>query len=306
MTPAFCVCVPARNEAARLPALLGALAEQTIAGPIPVALCINNSDDGSAAVASKAALRWPRLGLHIDERRFAADDAHAGSARRAAMDLGMSVLDADDGVLVSTDADCRPPSGWIEAILAAMAGDRIVGGRIVIDDLEPLPEPARRLRARWDRYWEAVRAIEDTIDPQADEVSPRHGDHTGASLALTIGLYRTCGGVPPIPNGEDRALVANAVEAGGRLVHPGSVWTRVSPRTEGRALDGMASDMARLLSDAATVAAPLVPSFAQWQERARWRQRLRQGSDGDRAVVRAERDLPPMPHDMPLPELGTP
>jgi len=302
MSRRFCVCVPARNEAARLPRLLEALAAQTAAGSIRVALCINNSDDGSAEIAAVTAQRVPRLDLHIDERRFEAPEAHAGSARRAAMDLGAAVLGDEGGALISTDADCRPPSGWIAAIMAAMADDRIVGGRIVIDETEPLPDTAHALRTRWDRYWQTVRGIEDSIDPRPDEAAGRHGDHTGASLALTVGLYRAAGGVPPIPHGEDRALVENAVLAGGRLIHPPGVWTSVSPRTDGRASGGMAGDMARLLADADAGAAPTVPSFDRWAERARWRRTQRSTAD-DRAVVLAERALPPMPHDMPLPEL---
>ena len=302
MTARFCVCVPARNEAARLPILLEALAAQTVAGSVAVALCINNSDDGSAAVGHMIGRRFARLDLHVDERRFAPEHAHAGSARRAAMDLGMAVLGSDGGVLISTDADCRPPPIWIEAILMAMHDDRIVGGRIVIDEREPLPEAARTLRTRWDRYWEAVRHIEDDIDPRDDDAPPRHGDHTGASLALGAGLYRAAGGVPLVAQGEDRALVENAVLAGGSLVHPPGVWTRVSPRTAGRAAGGMADNMVRLIGDAATGAAPRVPSFDRWTERAHWRRAHRTLSGGG-AVVLAERDLPPMPHDMPLPEL---
>ena len=53
----FCVCVPARNESARLPVLLDALAAQTIDGRISVAVCINNSDDDSVAVVEQHACR---------------------------------------------------------------------------------------------------------------------------------------------------------------------------------------------------------------------------------------------------------
>jgi hypothetical protein len=302
MTAPFCVCVPARNEAERLPRLLETLAAQTIDGPVRVALCLNNCDDSSAAAVAAAVRRFPRLDIHVDERCFDAAEAHAGSARRAAIALGVGVLGTDDGVLISTDADCRAPPGWIAAIMAEMAADRIVGGRIVIDEAEPFPDVARALRARWDRYWERVRGIEDSIDPRPDEPAGRHGDHTGASLALMVGLYRAAGGIPPIPTGEDRALVENAVLAGGRLVHPPTVWTAVSPRIDGRAAGGMAGDMIRLCAEADARTTPRVPAFDRWAERARWRHTLRCRAD-DRAVVHAERALPPMPHDMPLPEL---
>ena len=63
----FCICVPARNESARLPVLLDALAAQTINGRIPVALCINNSDDDSVAVVEQVARHHAqRLDIMVD------------------------------------------------------------------------------------------------------------------------------------------------------------------------------------------------------------------------------------------------
>ncbi|WP_231635591.1 hypothetical protein [Novosphingobium sp. ST904] len=41
----ICVCVPARNEAGRLPTLLAALAAQTWQRAIPVAIAVNNTND---------------------------------------------------------------------------------------------------------------------------------------------------------------------------------------------------------------------------------------------------------------------
>jgi GT2 family glycosyltransferase len=305
MTLPFCVCIPARNEAARLPRLLAALAAQDVAGPIDVALCINNSDDGSADIARAAAAEFAgRLRSTIDDTRFPPSLAHAGSARRRAMDLGAERLAERGGVLITTDADCRPPPGWIAANLAAIAaGSTIVGGRIVIDPDEPLPASAQAARARWDRYWDMVRAIEDAIDPKPWDPPPRHGDHTGASLALTYDLYLAAGGVPLLPLGEDRALVDAAVAAGGRLAHPLAVWTHVSPRQDGRAAGGMADAMRMLHADAASGAAPLAPAFAHWRDRAHWRRAQRMRPDADRHIAREESRLPPMPLDMPLTDI---
>jgi len=295
MTRAFCVCVPARDEAERLPILLHALAAQTVTAPVPVSLCVNNSRDGSADVARRVAdALGYRLALTIVERDYPPDLAHVGSARGCAMDMGADLLGDDRAVLISTDADCRPPRDWIAAILAAIEDDRIVGGRIAIDEAEPLRAEQFAIRARLDRYWEEVRALEDAIDPLPWDAPPRHGDHTGASLAMTVGLYRSAGGVPPIACGEDRALVENARAVGGRLVHPPAVWTRASPRADGRAPGGMAETMATLGRDV-----PMVPAFEHWRRRAEWRRATR--VRGEAALVEAERLLPPMACDMALP-----
>jgi hypothetical protein len=222
---AFCVCVPARNEAARIGILIDALAAQDLEGPIPLALFVNNSCDDTIAVARDATIAsMGRVLLACEYDDLPPELAHAGGARRRAMDIGAAILSGNDGVLISTDADCRPPSIWIrETLQHCIDPDRIVGGRILIDEEEALDPELLAIRRAIDRYWEAVRRIEDRIDPLPWDGPPRHGDHSGASLALSRGLYRRSGGVPCVATGEDQALVAAAIAAGGVLVHPDTV-----------------------------------------------------------------------------------
>lgn len=301
-----CVCVPARNEAARLPVLLNALAAQDWPARIAICIGINNTTDDSLALIDAARIRHAdRLDLRVTQAHFPPEHAHAGSARRLAMDCGLALLgDHQDAVLVSTDADTRPPEGWLSAIAAAFArGADVVGGRLDIDPAEPLPGPVRRLRNAWDRYWSQVRAIEDAIDPQPWDPAPRHGDHTGASLAIRASVYSACGGVPLLATGEDRALVAAAAGIGARIVHPADVYTYVSPRIEGRADGGMAAAMQALIDTAERGIVPMAPSFEQWRARASWRRDLRARPGGDALIARQEPLLPPMPADMAL-EVG--
>ena len=298
----FCVCVPARDEADRLPILLDALARQDVDGPIRVSILINNTVDDSVAAVARAQAAWgERLHLAVACHDLPPERAHAGTARRLAMEAGLARIDPDRGVLISTDADTRPPSDWISAMLRAIdAGLDIVGGRIVVDDAEPLAADMDAMQVKLDRYWACVRAIEDDIDPCRWDPAPRHGDHTGASLAILAPLYRAAGGVPAIPAGEDRALVEAAVAAGGRLGHPMSVWTRVSARTIGRATGGMADHMQALSVRVARGEPTFLPSFDQWRARAAWRRMRRDQPGGDAGVARDEPLLPPMRCDMPL------
>lgn len=303
---AFCVCIPARDEEERLPRLLAALANQTFTGPIPVAICLNNCSDGSAAAVAAAGSHYAgRLLIAVESVTFPPELAHAGSARAAAMTLGLRQLPDGQGILITTDADARPPEEWIAANLAAIvSGDEIVGGRLLLDDGEPLPDGVAEASRLWHRYWEAVRAIEDEIDPMPWDPPPRHGDHTGGSLALSADLYRRAGGVPLLRTGEDRALVEAAIKAGGRLIHPVSVWTRVSARSDGRAENGMALTMRRLEDPLSRGQGLRAPALAHWRERALWRRRMRR-ERGDIALIEAERALPPMPHDADLATDGT-
>ncbi len=302
MTRAVCVCVPARDEAQHIAMLIDALATQTIEQPVLLALCVNNSRDDTLAIArAAAAASHGRVVLDAVEHEFSGALAHVGSARRAAMALGVDRI-GDDGLLISTDADCRPPPGWIAANIAASAArdDLIIGGRIELDDRDAAPAAVFALKRRFDSYWQKVREIEDKTDPQPWDPAPRHGDHTGASLAMGAALYRRAGGVPLLATGEDRALVEAAIAVGGKLVHPPAVWTRVSARTTGRAAGGMARDMQQWIDAIERDHVPLVPAFDHWRERVRWRRRMR-ASHAD--VARAERALPAMPCDMALPEL---
>ena len=189
---AYRICVPARNEADRIGTLLDALAEQDIAGPIPIVIGLNNTTDSSAGVISACRRRHAaRLDIRVDEHLFPIECAHAGSARRRVMDIGLAWLGETDGVLVTTDADARPPKDWVSQNLRAIRdGADIVGGYLLIDDAEPLGSEAEAYSRLWHLYWAKVRAIEDEIDPRHWDPPPRHGDHTGASLALTARIYK--------------------------------------------------------------------------------------------------------------------
>ena len=292
------ICVPARDEADRLPRLLDALARQTHPHFI-ILIALNNTNDGSREAIALFCARNPDLRVFVDETSFAAPLAHAGSARRRAMDIAAD-LAGPEGLVLTTDADTRPPPDWIARNLAAMArGLDIAGGRIVIDESERLPDRIAALIRLADLYWVRVREIEDAINPLPWDLPPRHGDHTGASLCLTVSAYRRCGGVPAIRSGEDRALVQAVLRQGGKLAHPADIWTRVSPRLDGRATGGMADHIRRLQTDSLSNSAVMMPSFAQWRARAEWRrEKLAEG--GVALIAELEDGLPPMQDDVAL------
>lgn len=292
------VCVPARNEAERLPRFLEALAHQTVQDAV-IVVALNNTRDQSREAVDAACVQHPQLKVVVDEVSFAPPDAHAGSARRRAMDCAADIA-GPGGFILTTDADTRPPPDWLAANAAAMArGLDIVGGRIVIDESEPMSEVVAAARVLADRYWARVRELEDAVNPLPWDPPLRHGDHTGASLCVTVAAYHRCGGVPIIRTGEDRALVQAVLRQGGRLAHPDDIWTRVSPRVEGRATGGMAEHMLRLERQCRTNSDVMLPSFAQWQARAAWRREIL-NRGGTALVAELEDGLPPMVDDMVL------
>lgn len=272
--PAAVVCVPARDEVERLPRLLRSLAVQdgfSQNNRLRVVIAANNCSDGTveAVRAMIADGETAALDLRLIATEFAPDAAHVGTARRLALDTGADWLAAEgcaDGVLLTTDADAWLPPDWVAANLHALRDAEIVGGRLVIER-EAAPDPAvAGLHDRIELYWQAVRALEDRLDPPAHDPAPRHGDHTGASLALRADLYRAVGGLPPLRRGEDNALVARVLEEGGRLRHCPALRVHVSDRAEGRAEGGMAIEMVRRRTVVGGEDVYRLPTLEHWHD----------------------------------------
>lgn len=272
------VCVPARNEAERLPRLLASLGLQhgfSAGTRLRVVVLANNCTDGTleAVRALQTAGEADALALNLIEAELTGSEAHVGTARRMALEAGAAWLEADghpDGVLLTTDADAWLPPDWIAANLRALRTADVVGGRIVIADedaSDTMLSGSRLsdLHARIERYWAGVRRLEDLLDPPPYDPAPRHGDHTGASLAVPLAFYRAVGGLPPLPCGEDNALVGALRDHGARLRHCPDVRVMASSRHQGRVTGGMATEMVRRTRVLAGETAYLLPEAAHWQ-----------------------------------------
>ncbi|CAA9249624.1 MAG: Gll3051 protein [uncultured Craurococcus sp.] len=256
------IAVPARNEEARLPSCLEALSRQHgldrhrggLAG-VAVFVLANNCTDGTAALARRLAPRFP-FQLVVEEAELSAPLAHAGGARRMAMDGAAALFGPDvdprRAALLSTDADGRADPRWLAANLRALAlGADGVAGAIRPDPLEAarLPAALRDQEAKEARYLSLLDEIATLIDPDADDPWPRHAVHSGASIALSLDAYRRIGGLPPLPVGEDRALFEALLRAGLRVRHCPAALITVSCRLEGRAAGGMADSLRRRMTD---------------------------------------------------------
>jgi hypothetical protein len=245
---AIAVAIPARNEAAHIGGCLAALARQTHAQVDHVVLCVNNTTDGTVRVAQSVALP-PGTTLHVIEcdlpRRF----AHAGQARRLAMEKAYRLV-GDTGVLLTTDADGIVDPNWTEAnLLALRAGADVVAGWV---DLDPeswhrIPMKLHEDDARECAYDALCDEIHARLDPDPADPMPRHTQHSGASIAVTGRMYRLCGGVPAMNHGEDRALIEALRRVDARIRHAPECHVTVSGRIDGRAAGGMADTIRRRL-----------------------------------------------------------
>jgi cellulose synthase/poly-beta-1,6-N-acetylglucosamine synthase-like glycosyltransferase len=284
--PRAIVAIPAKDEAERLPACLAALGAQIgwrgralAASTFAVSVVANNCSDDSAEIARRASGDI-RFEVRVEEAILPAAQAHAGGARRRAMDFAdawLRGMGVEDGVLLSTDADSQVAPDWIVATLDAFAlGADAVLGRISLDaDGELLPA-ALHARGKLEATYERLLAeISARLDPLDSNPWPHHSTISGASLAVTQQMYKRIGGLPSVPLGEDKALVAALRRHDADIRFSPDVCVVTSGRTHGRAPGGVA-DALRLRSDEPeTVCDEALEPCRTAYMRALWRGRLR-------------------------------
>lgn len=258
------VAIPARDEAAHVAACLGALACGDIR-PAAVIILLNNCTDESEAVIRRLRLPFP---VHMPAVTLSPPRAHAGWARKIATDHAAD-LAGPTGLVLCTDADAIVPPNWLAANLAEIAaGADAVAGQAEIDPVEARAIPAvlHDDNARECAYAALVNEIDWRLDPDPADPWPRHDQHSGASIAVTVAAYRASGGIPPVPLGEDRAFFDALRRIDARIRHAPGVRVTVSGRTEGRAAGGMADTIRRRLTCPDTVLDPrLQPAPLVWR-----------------------------------------
>src|ERR1700730_16189437 len=201
------IAIPAQNEELYIANCLIALAGQSCRVPYGV-LLLNNCTDNTSAVVRRLIPRLPMPVLVIDTT-LPAKFANAGVARGLAMESAAR-LAAPDSILMTTDADGRVYPDWIAANLAALhAGAEVVAGRAELDsaDASRLPERLQDDDEEESSYDRLLDEIHTKLDPDPVDPWPRHTEHSGASIAVTLNAYRKAGGIPTVPLGEDRAFI---------------------------------------------------------------------------------------------------
>lgn len=240
------VAIPACNEADRIGRCLTALDRQVGCRVDDIVVLVNNSTDHTAEVARRVALSWGAA-LHVLECSLRPEDAHAGNARCLAMEAAAQCV-RGDGVLLTTDADGVVDPDWVRANLAVLrAGADVVAGWVDLDpvDWARIPAALHEDDAREAAYDALCDEIHATLDPDPHDPLPRHTQHSGASIAVTLAAYRRVGGVPPLPCGEDRAFLKALRRIDARIRHAPECHVTVSGRIIGRAAGGMADTIRR-------------------------------------------------------------
>ena len=270
------VAIPARDEADRIAACLEALDAQAGAQLDAIVLLINNTQDGTADIARGVPIR-PGTRLHVIECTLPPKQATAGHARQMAMAAAVEIA-GPAGVLLTTDADGQVDPDWLAANLAAIeTGADAVAGWVDLHPIEwgRIPAKLHEDDARECAYDALLDEIHGLLDPDPADPMPRHTQHSGASIAVTAAAYARCGGVPAIPSGEDRALIAALRRVDARIRHAPEVHVSVSGRTEGRSKGGMADTIRRRLTQPDAFIDDRLEPAADCARRARCRAELR-------------------------------
>ena len=259
------IAIPLKNEAAHIPAMLAALDDAAFhyGGAVKVVIVANDCSDASvellsAFVPRHLELEWRAVSMLPGSR-------HAGWARRLALDAAAARLRDENDLLLSTDADTLVSPHWIRRIVTHIdqGYDAIAGQALTTrEERNGLGEYAKKRLDRIGRYYTALSFLRAAAEPDADDRWPRHYYEGGASIALTLELYRRIGGAPTPPLAEDKALFDRIRAHGGRIRHPVDVRVFTSCRTEGRAPGGMADAVALWIGQ--TEDAPLHELYNVW------------------------------------------
>jgi cellulose synthase/poly-beta-1,6-N-acetylglucosamine synthase-like glycosyltransferase len=213
-----------------------------------VLLYANNCRDSTVERARMAgdnmALRVQVLEVESSELCSA-----AGLARRMAMDLAADQLEAEghnSGVILTTDADSLVAATWLANTWREFAlGADCVAGYIDADPREfvSLGRDFQHRGLLEEHYHAVVAEIFALLDPRPHDPWPNHQVSSGASLGITLKMYRAIGGLPSRAAGEDAALTLAVECANGKVRHAMDVCVSTSCRLDGRAAGGAADAM---------------------------------------------------------------
>ncbi len=235
------IAIPARDEAATIGSCVDRLAklyfDSRCERPTVVVVANNCKDATARIAASRGAIA---LNVKLPPER-----AHAGWARRVALEAAAKHLSSRYDVLLSTDADTLVANDWLSRTIDYLdAGWDAVAGlaRLNPRELRCLPRRHRSRLAMIRRYDKALDYLKSRQD--GSEPWPRHFYEGGASMAVTYGAFRRIGEIPTPPTGEDKALFDAIRRGGGRVRHPLDVKVCTSPRLKGRARGGASDTLA--------------------------------------------------------------
>lgn len=220
---AVVVAVPARDEEARLPAALDAIAAAAAASRVPVVVAVaaDSCTDRTAEIAAERGVLVVPSGT-----------GRVGGARSAAVRAGLAAVDAAPGAVwvASTDADSVVPADWLTVHLRFAAD----GVGLLRGSVRPDSDLPTALARTWARR-----------NPRQE----RHDHVHGANLGVRADVLLAAGGFPDLARDEDVALVRAVESLGERVVSTDAAPVLTSGRMTGRTGGGFAGYLRELAAE---------------------------------------------------------
>lgn len=259
--PPVAICIPARDEAERLPGLFAAIDRLTVPTGVAVTLCLlldGCSDASMVPIAAYHAGGRHHLIVEITDRAA----PNAGRARDRAMRIGLASVVQGDAILLTTDADSLPAPDWLAVMVAALDHADLVVGDVVRSGRGGNPD-----QDRIEHHYASLYALRRRIDPVAWEAPVVHHHASGANMGLRAATYVALGGFLPLARGEDARLVDDAARAGFRVRRDAASIVHTSDRRVGRVLGGLATSLCALDRDGLAAVSVAHPADQLWQYR---------------------------------------
>ncbi len=132
--PSLTVIIPAHNEQERLPSTLESLSEQRYPAPHRFLIVDDRSTDDTAEIVRRIALRDERFQLLsiVEASRRYAPKVNA---------VRLAIAASDGEVIVTSDADCRYPEGWLKGMASYLRGGVVMVSGYVETALPPKRDP---------------------------------------------------------------------------------------------------------------------------------------------------------------------
>lgn len=205
--PSVSVIVPAHDEQESLPATLASLRRQSYAGEIEFVIVDDRSTDGTAEVAASYASH---------DRRFRLVQVTEPGARLSpkvhAVDRGIRASRGE--ILLTTDADCVVPSGWVSAMVEHLGE----GVDMVVGYVEARPRNDRRgLVAAFDAVdWFVLMLVSRSLARLGFALSSSANNQAYRRSAFE--RVRGFGAAGRAPSGDEDLFVQRVARLGGGAV----------------------------------------------------------------------------------------
>jgi hypothetical protein len=158
--------------------------------------------------------------LRVVQQNAVPGQDNLSARRRQAMAYARRLV-RNDGLILAVDADAIADPDWLSAMLACFADRRVdcVAGRVSHAPNEAAQDYPSDIAALVAQYRALVVRVEDALDPQAHDPSPRHGQECGANFGIRAGMFDALRTSPAVTSDNAPTLIEAVLRHDGCVRH---------------------------------------------------------------------------------------